>query len=172
MVWGTPKLSFSEWLRRWNPSSSSFIVYKISGFYTKMSLDFCWLVNWNPLNSSRFSSTIILFKWNMRGKAYSQIQTFGNQFQTYLSSRKYFIKMQKGRVKKRWNFPILGWGFESKQAQESLAAAMSLSSIITSWADYYKTPNNELQTSNFEKISLHTVWRTIKTSLTTKGKVK
>ena len=36
----------------------------------------------------------------MRGKAYSQIQTFGNQFQTYLSSRNYFIKMQKGRVPK------------------------------------------------------------------------
>ena len=39
----------------------------------------------------------------------------------------------------------------SKQAQESLAAAMSLSGIITSWADCYKTPNIELQTSNFEK---------------------
>ena len=37
----------------------------------------------------------------MRGKAYSQIQTFGNQFQTYLSSRNYFIKMQKGRVPKK-----------------------------------------------------------------------
>ena len=29
---------------------------------------------------------------------------------------------------------------------------MSLSGIITSWADCYKTPNIELQTSNFEKI--------------------
>ena len=37
----------------------------------------------------------------MRGKAYSQIQTFGNQFQTYLSYRNYFIKMQKGRVPKK-----------------------------------------------------------------------
>ena len=42
-----------------------------------------------------------------------------------------------------------------KQAQESLAAAMSLSGIITSWADCYKTPNIELQTSNFEKNILH-----------------
>ena len=32
----------------------------------------------------------------------------------------------------------------SKQAQESLAAAMSLSGIITSWADCYKAPNIEL----------------------------
>ena len=31
-----------------------------------------------------------------------------------------------------------------KQAQESLAAAMSLSGIITSWADCYKAPNIEL----------------------------
>ena len=61
--------------------------------------------------------------------------------------------------------------FFKKQAQESLAAAMSLSAIITSWADCYKTPNIELQTSNFEKISLYTVWRTIKTSLTTNGMV-
>ena len=59
LFWGTPKLSFSEWLRIWNPSSSSFIIYKISGLFTMMSLDFCWLVNWNPLNSSSFSSTII-----------------------------------------------------------------------------------------------------------------
>ena len=50
-----------------------------------------------------------------------------------------------------------------KQAQESLAAAMSLSGIITSWADCYKTPNIALQTSNFDKISLHTVCRTIRT---------
>ena len=39
----------------------------------------------------------------------------------------------------------------TQQAQESLAATMSLSDIITSWADCYKTPNIELQTSNFEK---------------------
>ena len=44
----------------------------------------------------------------------------------------------------------------TQQAQESLAATMSLSDIITSWADCYKTPNIELQTSNFEKISLET----------------
>ena len=31
-----------------------------------------------------------------------------------------------------------------KQAQESLAAAMSLSGIIASWADCYKAPNIEL----------------------------
>ena len=82
-----------------------------------------------------------------------------------------------------------------KQAQESLAAAMNLSDntgIVTSWADCYKnsTPNLNIkvklqlqsqslksniklqsQTSNFDKISFHNVWRSIKTSLSTKGMV-
>ena len=45
-----------------------------------------------------------------------------------------------------------------KQAQESLAAAMSLSGIITSWADCYKTQNIELQTSNSKKIHFTLFW--------------